>query len=136
MKAQEIFDRVYDHLVAQGKQSKTESGGCLYRDFHGNRCAIGALISDEDWAQYNVAEVNGDSIEGLPTALQEKLFPEDLSGVRLWTEDDVPVVPRYDFLVSLQGVHDHDQNWSSEGFIGHDSMREVAKEYGLTFRQR
>jgi hypothetical protein len=45
---QEIFDFVANHLLTQNKKSVEESGTCLYRcgDL---KCAVGALISDEDY---------------------------------------------------------------------------------------
>jgi hypothetical protein len=45
---QEIFDFVANHLLTQNAKAIEESGTCLYRcgDL---KCAVGALISDEDY---------------------------------------------------------------------------------------
>jgi hypothetical protein len=45
---QEIFDFVADHLLTQNAKAIEGSGTCLYRcgDL---KCAVGALISDEDY---------------------------------------------------------------------------------------
>lgn len=45
---QEIFDFVANHLLTQNAKSVEDSGGCLYRYAH-LKCAVGALISDEDY---------------------------------------------------------------------------------------
>jgi hypothetical protein len=51
---QEIFDKVARHLIAQGERSRDESNGsCKYRmqkpDGRLLKCAVGILISDEDY---------------------------------------------------------------------------------------
>lgn len=44
---QETFDRVMDHLRKQGRPA-IHVGTCRYRE-RGNKCAIGALIPDEEY---------------------------------------------------------------------------------------
>lgn len=44
--AQEVFDVITDHLITQGKQSKSESGACYYRGKENLKCAAGILIPD------------------------------------------------------------------------------------------
>lgn len=44
--AQEVFDTVAKHLLAQNEQSK-EGTTCLYRGPKGTKCAVGCLIPDE-----------------------------------------------------------------------------------------
>lgn len=46
MTNQEIFDRVYVHLLTQNAKSEA-SIGCAYRGDNGRKCAIGCLIPDE-----------------------------------------------------------------------------------------
>jgi hypothetical protein len=48
MTQQEIFDKVARHLLTQKKRA-TVSGHCRYRTPDGCKCAIGCLISDEDY---------------------------------------------------------------------------------------
>lgn len=47
--AQEIFDTVARHLIAQGAQSITDDGHCRYRADDGKRCAVGCLFTDEEY---------------------------------------------------------------------------------------
>lgn len=55
-KEQEVFDQVVTHLLNQGERSVDADGSCAYRGIDGLKCAVGCLISDED---YN------DSMEGI-----------------------------------------------------------------------
>jgi hypothetical protein len=67
--AQDIFDTVALHLITQGRRA-IDGHHCRYRAANGDRCAIGALISDE---AYNPA-MEGAAVRGicrdLPVALQ------------------------------------------------------------------
>lgn len=54
MNAQEIFDKVVNHLRKQGHRSLSEDGRCLYRGSNGDKCAIGCIISDEDYQPWKV----------------------------------------------------------------------------------
>jgi len=50
MNAQEIFDKVAAHLLAQGIRSNMRCDGvtqCLYRGPAGTCCAVGVLIEDD-----------------------------------------------------------------------------------------
>jgi len=47
MNAQEIFDKVAAHLMAQGERCKNERGICMYRGPGGKSCAVGVLLDDE-----------------------------------------------------------------------------------------
>jgi hypothetical protein len=49
MDSQAIFDTVITHLVTQKVQSLQEWGACSYRGINGTSCAVGCLISDEDY---------------------------------------------------------------------------------------
>lgn len=44
--AQEVFDKVYNHLMTQMKRC-TDGFNCLYRGKDGLKCAAGCLIPDE-----------------------------------------------------------------------------------------
>jgi len=50
MSAQEVFDKVYNHLINQGRASVDEYGFCRYRH-NGLMCAAGCLIPDEEYSQ-------------------------------------------------------------------------------------
>lgn len=89
---QEMFTKVYRHLLTQKKKSKN-SGGCLYRGPAGTSCAVGCLISD-------------------------KKYSPSIEGTGVW-EDDVKncLPPRYrnfdGLLEEVQCMHDrvHPSQW-------------------------
>jgi hypothetical protein len=50
MTRQEMFDRVWQHFVVDGRplaRAGDAAGNCYYRMPDGRRCALGVLISDE-----------------------------------------------------------------------------------------
>lgn len=47
--AQEIVNTVYFAMKAQGRQSADKNGNCKYRGPDGCACAIGKLITDEEY---------------------------------------------------------------------------------------
>lgn len=84
---QEIFDFVANHLLTQNAKAVDDSDTCRYRYGH-LKCAVGALISDED---YNCSfEMN--SLK-LLTDKKETIF-SDIEESRLT------------FLMYLQEIHD------------------------------
>lgn len=50
MNNQEIFDKVKAHLLGQGARCTDEVNKCMYRS-GSMRCAIGCLITDENYRQ-------------------------------------------------------------------------------------
>jgi len=49
MTRQEALEIAYNQYVKQGGQSVNDNGYCVYRSPDGKKCAVGALISDEDY---------------------------------------------------------------------------------------
>lgn len=51
MTAQEVFDTVASHLLRQNKQSISiyDEGSCRYRSSEGLMCAVGILLTDEEY---------------------------------------------------------------------------------------
>lgn len=47
LSANEIFERVSTHLLAQRAVSEDENGSCRLRGGEGRKCAIGSLIRDD-----------------------------------------------------------------------------------------
>lgn len=47
--AQQVFDHVATHLLAQNALSRLETGKCAYRGVDGRMCAVGCLIADEEY---------------------------------------------------------------------------------------
>lgn len=88
MTAQEIFDTVARHLIAQGKQAVDESGYCKYRAPDGRRCAAGVLITDEEYVPNMEGVMFGDSQVAWPPRLlvHEKLV-RDLQSAHDQCED-------------------------------------------------
>lgn len=99
---QKIFNKVYRHLIKQNKQSIAADGGaCLYRGPNGLRCAIGCLITNEEYTPNMEAGRRGG---GNVFALHEsKLLPK-----RLWKHVGL--------LRNLQVIHDSNppKNWIQE----------------------
>ena len=85
---QEIFDFVANHLLTQNARAIGEDGTCLYRcgDL---KCAVGALISDEDY-NYSFEMQN---LRVLADKEEKTIF-SDIEESRLA------------FLIHLQAIHD------------------------------
>lgn len=101
---QEIFDFVANHLLTQNAKSVEESGTCLYRcgDL---KCAVGALISDEDYkCSFEMQNLR------LLADKKETIF-SDIEESRLA------------FLIYLQEIHDNYaiEEWSEKlSIVGTD----------------
>lgn len=117
MTDQEIFDAVARHLFAQGKQSVAADaarGGtiCMYRTPDGCRCAVGALLTDDE---YDLA-MEGQSVAELAKA---GLLPGRLAG-------DVPM------LEELQRAHDRADRPERFKRDVARALRDVASEYDVS----
>jgi len=107
METQEIFNTVAVHLFRQGHRAMNGSA-CVYRAPNGDKCAVGALISDEDYSQ---------SFECSPIGI----IARDLPG---WFEENVSL------LVELQTIHDFPGNWFCNDKMK-KQFRWVAAKYKL-----
>ena len=109
MTAQEIFDTVAVKLREQGGPSLSHRGGCAYRGRDGRRCAVGWLISDDEYSPD--MEAREASILILPKRLHEHEL----------------------LLLSLQNVHDAHEvevvNWFDDVAV---SLRDLANEFELS----
>lgn len=87
MNAQEIFDTVARFLIKQGKQSmSTMSGRCFYRSPDGLKCAVGCLLSDEDYTPTMENRTVSQLIDGFKLP---KFFHENVKLLgRLQTDHD------------------------------------------------
>lgn len=107
--AQGIFDQVVEHLRDQGVASiNAELGICAYRSPEGFKCAIGAVLTDEEY----VPSMEGKSVEGL---IRLGRFP-------------LRLVPVQNVLNDLQNIHDRydPDKWENE-------FRVAAIHHGLTY---
>ncbi len=110
--AQEIFDIVTTGLLTQGKASESKDGGCAYRGEDGCKCAIGFLISDE---QYRGC------YEGLAVGalLTNHLLP---------TELDQEFMHHNPLIYRLQRLHD-----TKPADYWYDGLSAIAQSFGLKF---
>lgn len=118
MTNQEIFDTVAKHLFAQGKPALDDYGACVYRGENGMRCAVGCLITDEEYSldmEYKSAK----------------------TVVRDWGIEAIHP-GSFDLAESLQKVHDYEKDddgytpWNDTGTM-RNALRNVAVEYGLNY---
>jgi hypothetical protein len=99
--AQEIFDVVAEHLLTMPHRAVSERG-CSYRGYKNVPCAVGRLITDEEY-RLPSGETLDDLIDNSVLLLSEQhALPNRL-------------VPHVDLLTSLQGAHDHALNWQDCG---------------------
>lgn len=114
MDRQAVYNKVRDHLLAQGVRCSAAPGGfCLYRARGGRACAIGALIADEHYS--NELENGYDARDAIVRqAVAASLGLPEIS------DDDAL------FLGNLQGIHDGvpPEMWAQE-------LRMFARRYGL-----
>lgn len=111
MTSQEAFDVVVEHLKTQKRRAySTYLGRCVYRSSDGLKCAVGALIRDEDYHR----------------TLESKDV-EDLQSLRLPSLSGLSI----SLLGQLQLAHDRHANWDESGFIGWHNLRSVGIDQGL-----
>lgn len=117
MNRQEVFDKVLNHLLKQGRKSVDSDGRCLYRAPNGDKCAIGCLIPDELYTPE--LEGNGANMPIIEDVLH-KIYPDV-------TDEDVL------FLLDLQDLHD--TGMISCSFRDHiyNEMQIIADAYDLIF---
>lgn len=114
MNTQQAFDIMVQHLRQQGRPSRDDVAGCMYRGPDGTKCAVGALIPDELYR---------DNMEGRtirPLLIQDCNAYSELC--RLLDSIDLQL------LEEMQTIHDHHTpaNWER-------SFKECAEEFGLDY---
>lgn len=105
MEAQQIFDKVATHLATQGKRAVSQHVdpyNCMYRSPDGGRCALGALIPDDEYdpdMEGQMATQLFDRWRGPPTLMA--------------------LAPHRALVVALQGAHDRrgDKFWDVQGAL-------------------
>lgn len=123
MDNQTIFDAVINHLVKQGVQSRSEeyviggAGKCAYRNGAGLSCAVGCLISDEDYRE------NMDSDDD--TTIGDVL-------------NNHPHLPEYfyvhrDLLSDLQQLHDTFSEFSLNDDLFVENVEQIGKDHNLNY---
>jgi hypothetical protein len=99
---QEIVEFVVMHVATQATFS-FDGVACQYLDDQGNRCAIGAMLTDDQCREAD------DGVYGLRTIC--------MKGWNGWSEDDRI------FLSCVQGAHDY-----AAGSVGRDNEEEEEEE--------
>ena len=112
--AQDVFNRVINHLVSQGQKSVSVDGLCLYRSPSGASCAVGCLISEDDYSP---------SMEGADVGYIVRKY-ENLQWMQQFGE----------LLDDLQDLHDVDCNWDNQGLSsgGLEQIQLIADHHRLT----
>lgn len=92
---QQVFDRVVAHLRAQGICAMTDGVAmqCRYRGPNNTKCAVGALIPDDD---YDIG-MEGKNLSALLASYQ---YGDALRRILPEAEE------YYEMLANLQGIHD------------------------------
>ena len=117
MTPQEIFNKSYTLIIAQGVPSRTpDEGFCVYSGPNGTACGVGILL-DPDMRErvQNLNEGDDTSIMTLATQYPNH-FPD-------WVHYNVPL------LTSIQQAHDKFHHKFVPGFKA--AMAEVAKHHNL-----
>lgn len=122
MTEQEIFNKVYTHLLTQGRKARTPNGhSCAYRGqgvYKGTSCAVGCLIPDEMYSarieSATVFQALGGSIGSAAIVLRRVLTDLGLDRHR-------------ELLQALQRIHDDYEpgNWA-------ECLSNLAKVRNLT----
>ncbi len=101
---------------------------CAYENVHGNRCAVGRIMTDEAIKQ--VKEDDNNTECGLNELL-------DIYGCDILLEKWRPLldssVSERTFLYRMQSLHDDPNNWTSKGLSisGEDAVRSIARYFDL-----
>ena len=117
MTNQEAFDKMMNHLRNLKVRSMSEGGSCVY---NGSKCAIGALMTDEEQEQFGRYE--GD----VRTLLRAMRWGDHQSMLH----DLDP-----DFLENMQILHDQGGAWDEGGFVAEEIAEQIAKQFGLTYNK-
>ena len=112
---QEVFDHVINHLVTQGQRCyDAHTDVCLYRSPEGMSCAVGCLMSDEEYH---------------PDMENEEVYSI------IGKFDKIKWMNKYCWLLTdLQDLHDEGLNWNDNGGLSPTGLKDIqiiANSYGL-----
>lgn len=111
MSRQEIFDKVWAGLKAQGFERSVVNDRCRYRGPNGTKCAAGHLIPDEEY----VTKMEGGGVYSRPW-FKEKFNRNELQ-----------------FISCLQLIHDSPYN--NDPVFLEKELRRFATDTGLTITE-
>lgn len=92
---QAAYDKACHGVIAQGKPSINEDGGCDYHQCNDFRCAVGFLLTDDQLDKYSI---RSSVPEYFPEAVLKEMFPS------------VEIFTARRFLEELQECHDQPAN--------------------------
>lgn len=115
MTNQEAFDKMVQHLRSLKERSMNPSDVCCY---NGSKCAVGALMTDEEQEAYG--DFEGDAYSLLKN-MQLKGHKSLLHNLDL------------NLLETMQDLHDFEFNWSDEGFDAENKARKIAQRFNLVY---
>ena len=109
MNSQEVFDKVFTHLISQGHQARGDKAGaglttCQYRGKNGSSCAVGCLIPDEVYTR---------DMEAMTV---KELMCENDRIASMFSDVDIVLLQR------LQTIHDSALNWGKRGIGPTDKL--------------
>jgi hypothetical protein len=142
VQAQEIFDKVVDHLATQKKQSRALGNGkCAYRTEDGLKCAAGCLIPDSAYSSdmecITFVGVISRMVEGSVAdsfRLKDSLY-YDVENPEIYLE----LAPHHDLVSALQVVHDEPMPYEAQLImreIWSHGLNKVARDNNLVFDAR
>jgi len=114
-----MFDHVVEKINEHGFAFDIKSNSCMYRTSDGKKCAVGWLISDQEYT----SEMEGSQVGGL---IARKILPKRLLGkfVRGRYENEI-------LLRDMQYAHDVCAGSSEDKNDFNDRMKRVAQTYKL-----
>ena len=113
MTKQEAFNKVFDWLTRDGaEQCSNEHSRCIYLRGDGNRCAIGALLSEETLSEMGDSDLGiADLFENYKVQLRADIGEELTEDLATAPHLERPLRDAPTFLVELQELHDTEGNW-------------------------
>lgn len=135
MTPQEIFDKAFAGIVAQGKPAFSDESGCEYMKEDGSRCAVGVLLDEETAKSWTEAHVG--AIDDLMYDFRQYHSRMGEEGATYKVTVPQWVIDNVGLLESIQVAHDASARlvyatspelWL-ENFV--ERMKTVAKNYQL-----
>lgn len=110
-KNQEAFNKMVAHLKQMNGRAIGITGNCMYLSDNGDRCAVGALLTEEEARKAPIA-----------TAAFLVCRPEEFPSLKGLNGS---------MLEEVQELHDRAACWENRKFVAWGELREVAKEFNL-----
>ena len=109
MNNQQAFNKMVQHLRAQNATSKNNTGRCAYRGLFGRKCAVGALIPDEEYRTEfedviaSTVVQNCPSLQGIDKGLLDSMQnTHDNVSIRFWEDEFKEIAEEFDLYVPHQ----------------------------------